>query len=134
MTFELASESDRPMTPNERAELMRELHALREQAEPRTSERVWDVITKLSVAGVLAVGTWLTALNGRVADNDGRLEFIEKTRFTREDARVMATELTQNPPTWLRQAIQRIEASTTKIEAKVEVIDSRLHEVEGKIR
>lgn len=110
-----------------------------ERTQNSTSARVWDVASKLSVAAVIAVFTW-------VVSNSSRLDRIEETRFTEQDAlRMQQNFLTQInalslrigdipmrvrdevqqwssanfPPAWLQQAVQRIEK-------KVDALDQRM--------
>lgn len=61
---------------------------LEEQVKWRNSTgyKVWEVLSKLAVAAMIGMFTWVWTLDARVKDNDTRLQKIEDTKFTKADA------------------------------------------------
>ena len=81
-----------------------------------TSDRVWDVATKLLVPLVMACGVALVRNEIIDSSQDLRLEHLE----------------TSLPPKWLRDAVNRIERGVESNSKALSDLDKRIMKLENK--
>lgn len=103
-----------------------------EEIMAEVRSRFQDLTLKIALPSLLAVATTGVAATAYLvktdAEQDGRLDRIEDTRFTREDGVLLEGRLkdymsSHYPPPWLQKQLDEIKKT-------VDSIDDRLHVLE----
>ena len=93
---------------------------------PDRAERLWDVLVKLSVPGVIVCVSSLVL-------HEVRLSVIESNRFTDEDSFALETRILSNvPPPWLREDLNEIKVMLRDYDLRFSGIEGRLIRLESK--
>lgn len=106
------------------AELRREKHTV--------SARIWDVATKMAVAISMCLIAWVGAMYVDQNRIDTRLQKIEDTKFTREDALNLKSEIVMRESPQLALIVSELRTMTlsfterlTRLETQVTLSNDR---------
>ena len=103
-----------------------------DEMAPKKADRFWDVVAKLSIVAITA----LFAFGYRL---DGRVSYIENTRFTANDFQQRMLELDRRitqaaaPPEWLRAELVSVSLKLDGLKEQSAKLSERIVRLESKL-
>lgn len=109
----MASDASIDQTPS----LQRIISKIDRLESRKTSERVWEILTRAAIPVVLAGAAALIA-------HEVRISTMESNRFTTRDAQQLEARMTSRPD-WLREDLAEIKEMVRGLEARLRALEAR---------